>query len=794
VAGPGQNRDNSAPPSNDRERPTPFIPSTPRGRLRVWIVVLGRQRGRRGRRSRIEIEAERKTLREQTEKEIDALVAEFHRLLPREEAQAIGVAYARYSSEFQHSIVDQVRGIFEAAVNLGIFIPREMVFYDIAVRGCKERRPGLDQVRAILVKKAAQALLVFTTNRLFRKLYKCMRFVEEEVVGKGQRCVFVKTGIDTAKDDQWRLPLQVHAMVDEVASTMYAANIRAAHEGLFLKRYVVSTLAFGYTGQDVDGPKTKRGLTRQIIVIDEETADWVRKIFHWFVVDRLPMIRILEQLNDQAVPCGPKSDGTFWTHQALHYLLTNPCYRGLFAYGKGKNVWQAAADYAKRVLRDKPIREAHFEELRLVPDDVWFKAQALLAQSPQRNAGRKPRDGNTATRPRDLNGLLKCPTHDCPLKVGGAFGQHMVCMKCRNLPKEKRPLYSYLNRSLALRLICRALADAIRRHADFIQALMQPFSAEAVAFQAGELDSFDVLQKKSDKLTVQIDFIHGDPGATERDREESRVKVKALRAERAAVDAQLARHTAARERATRVPTEADFRAVVDHLDEVLTTAADGQDPASPGELRRLLEMLTGGTIVVEQMGERRACRGWLRVRIRIHLVEACAEHLDLPPAGPVPAKEILVDIKEPTIAEAQVEAVMALYRQGMLVTAIAESLGIDRHQVTDAVRIGLARAGEPAPEDGRVRRAGLVKKRLQEPLAWRLADEAKALLDQGLLVEQIAETIGCHRDTAGAALRHWFVKHGQPMPDLRTRRKSLAIKNRPKPPAGRAPEKGSSDA
>jgi hypothetical protein len=755
--------------------------------------VQARLRGRRGRRSKIEIEAERQSLRAQTEKEIDELVAEFHCLLPRADAQAIGVAYARYSSEFQHSIVDQVRAIFEAAVNLGIFIPREMVFFDIAVRGCKERRPGLDGVRAVLDRKAAQVLLVFTTNRLFRKGYKCMRFVEEEVVGRGQRCVFVKTGIDTAKGDQWRLPLHIHALVDEVASTMYGANIRAAHEGLFLKRYVVSTVPFGYTGQDVDGPKTKRGLTRQIIVIDEETADWVRRIFCWFVIDRLPMIRILERLNDQAVPCGPKSDGTFWTHQALRYLLTNPSYRGVWSYGKGKNVWQAAADYAKRVLRDKPLREAHFEELRIVSDEIWFKAQALLAQSPQRNAGRKPRDGNTVTRPRDLNGLLICPTHEGPLKVGGTYGQSMFCQKCRNLPKEKRPLYSYLNRALALRLICRALADAIRQDTNLIHALMQPFLAAAASLQTGEIDSLDVLQKKSDKLTGQIAFVQGDPGVTERDLEESRAKVKALRAERAAFDAQLARLRAARERATRVPAEADFRAVVDELDKVLTTAADGQDPASPGELRRLLELLTGGSIVVEQMGERRACRGWLRARIRLHLVETCAEHLDLPTAAPVPAKEVLVDIKEPKIAEAQIDAVMVLYEQGMLVTAIAETLGIDRHQVTDAVRIGHERAGRPVPEDGRVRRAGLAKKGLREPLAWRLADEAKALLDLGLLVEQIAEAFGCHPDTAGAALRHWFDRHGQPMPDLRTRRKSLAIKNRPKQQADTGPAETSID-
>jgi DNA invertase Pin-like site-specific DNA recombinase len=741
--------------------------------------VLCRLRGRRGRRPRAEIEAERRQLWETTDRELDRLVAEFHRILPLSEAESLGAAYARFSTEFQHSIVDQIRAIFEAAVRLKIFIPRESVCIDIAVRGYKERRPGLNRVLTILGQKAAQTLLVFTTNRLFRKLYKCMKFVEEDVVGRGHRCVFVKTGIDTATGDHWRLPLQIHAMVDEVASTMYAANIRAAHEGLFLMRLVVTTIPFGYTGQDTDGPKTKRGLTRQIIVIDEETAEWVRRIFHWFVVDRLPMARILERLNDQAVPCGPKSDGTYWTHQALHYLLTNPCYRALWAYGRGRNVWQAAADYAKRVLREKPLREAVFEELRLVSDELWFKAQELLAASPQRNAGRKPRDGNTLTRPRDLNGLLMCESHNSPLKVGGTFGQYMFCQKCRNLPKEKRTLYSYLRRDLALRLICRALAGTIRRDATLIADLMRPFRTEAASVQAGDIHSVDGLRKKSDKLTGQIDFVLSNPGLSDRDREESRDKVKSLRAERAAVDAEIARLTAASARAEWVPSEADFRAVVEELDAVLTTAAAGQEPTSPGELRRVLELLTGGTIVVEQMGERSACRGWLRARIRLHLVKTCAARLDLLATESPPGEEIVVAIKEPRIAEAQVDAVMALYDQGMRITTIAETRGIDRHQVTDAVRIGHALAGREAPPDGRVRRAVLPEKGQTTPLFKRLADEAKALLDLGLLVEEIAERLGCNRDTIRAALRYWFEWHGLPMPDMRTRRKSLAIKNRP---------------
>jgi hypothetical protein len=38
-----------------------------------------------------------------------------------------------------------------------------------------------------------------------------MKFVEESVVDKGHRAVFVRTNIDTAQARLWRVPLQVYA-------------------------------------------------------------------------------------------------------------------------------------------------------------------------------------------------------------------------------------------------------------------------------------------------------------------------------------------------------------------------------------------------------------------------------------------------------------------------------------------------------------------------------------------------------------------------------------------------------
>src|SRR4051794_32266816 len=100
--------------------------------------------------SRAQLSRERRDHHDQTAREIDELAAEFHGRMPREQCTGVGAVYARYSTKKQDSIVDQVRPLFEVALSKQIFIPREFVFFDEAVRGCKERRPGLDQLRVIL--------------------------------------------------------------------------------------------------------------------------------------------------------------------------------------------------------------------------------------------------------------------------------------------------------------------------------------------------------------------------------------------------------------------------------------------------------------------------------------------------------------------------------------------------------------------------------------------------------------------------------------------------------------------
>src|SRR5262249_23723388 len=156
--------------------------------------------------------------------------------------------------------------LFEAAVKDGVFVPREHVCFDLAVRGCKVDRPGLNHLRRLLEDKAVRALYVFATNRLFRKTYKALQFVEEEVVDRGIPCPFVTSGVDPADEHRWRMLLQIHAMTDEFVLGMYADNVRAAHEGLFDRQMVCGTITFGYKGEPIPGEKTRRGLPRCRVV------------------------------------------------------------------------------------------------------------------------------------------------------------------------------------------------------------------------------------------------------------------------------------------------------------------------------------------------------------------------------------------------------------------------------------------------------------------------------------------------------------------------------------------------
>ncbi|MBL9083044.1 MAG: recombinase family protein [Planctomycetales bacterium] len=753
----------------------PPSPTIPDGR------PLGSARGakpRRGSRRKEQLERERAERRRKTEVEIDRLHAEYWQEAGGKKSWPTGTAYARFSTRFQESIADQIRKILEFALANQIRIPRNLIFCDLGVRGVKNRRDGLDDVRATLRTRKARVLLLFATNRLFRKTYRTLEFVDTVHKELQARCIFVMTGIDTDNRDQWESLLHLHALMDQFVVRAGVAHIHAAHEGLLEKRIVFGTLSYGYGGRPIEGAFTKRKLPRREIIIDETTAAVVRQIFRWYVDERLDVIEIIRRLNaDPSIPKPPKSQNEEWTRLAVRNILKNTRYRGLWKYGVCESVFLPEADYVRQRQRVEPLKEVQIDDLRIVDDALWYAAQERLATERSGRRGRPPADGNAA-RPKLLNGLLVCPDHDDQvLHVGGPRGNAMVCPRCRAVPAAERPLFTVLNRALATELIVGRVIELLAGDAALVEQSIAVCRAAAESAQRPDPQAAARARQELTRLERAIGLTRRTAGESPEDQEQAAGEIRELQGAAAGVRAELARLESLNERVVRVPTDGEITAILAEAARNLTAAATSDDPEVVAQARRILELVTDGRITLEQQGERKSHRGWLRGRFRVRLLSFLVAQ-----CGGVAADEgyeVTIDFRRPSQRDAEAERAWQLREQDKLLSVeIAERLGCGKRQVTQLLKHAAAMRGVPY-EDGRSRRSGLQRKHRTPPLFERMAAEVGRLVEQGLLLVEIGERLPLDRTTLTKAYNKYRADQGLPPLDGRARRKLLDHKNRP---------------
>lgn len=721
-------------------------------------------------RSREETERERRELYERTAREVQEIVAEFHDRLPRQLAKAIGAVYCRYSTRFQDSIADQVRTILEEAVRRGIFVPLEYIFFDLAVRGYKSQRAGLDQLRQVLRSGTVSVVMFFATNRLFRKVHRTLEFVEEQLVEKGVDAIFVKSGVDTSDANRWRMLLTFHSMMDEFVVGMYADNIRAAHEGLLEKRLAFGTISYGYTGEPIEGQFTRRGRPRRRLAVDPVTSVVVAQIFVWYVVERRKINDIIQCLNDDpSIPLPPRCTSGMWTRLAVKGILTNPRYRALWLYGVTETVWISSKDYARQRVRREPLKKAQIEELRIVSDEIWFHAQRLLKEEP-RNRGRNPSDGDRSSRPRILNGLLWCPLHDQVLHVGGPHGRSMICPSCRRLKPEKRHLFTYLNRTDAVRMTCEKLAELVRADEDIVQQIVEVSRREISVLQQPDPSRIEQVRGREQQLTKRIRFIMEHVGESDDDQRETAAFLTDLRQQRAEVRAELASLEGVSRKRMRVPSEQEVLELLDGLGGILTSAASGPVGDEAGLAHAIISDLTGGRIELFQMGERESHGGWLQGRFRVDVLSVVAERLTGTrlSAGDS-GLEVVIDYRRPRRVDEQAEHAKALWDQGLLGKEIAKRMGCLPSYVTKLIHRWFDLRDLPRP-DGRRRRAQLENKQVRIPTYKRIADEVMLLVDKGMSNSAIGRHHGVSDATVDKAIKWFCDSRGLPAPTTADRK------------------------
>jgi transposase len=247
-----------------------------------------------------------------------------------------------------------------------------------------------------------------------------------------------------------------------------------------------------------------------------------------------------------------------------------------------------------------------------------------------------------------------------------------------------------------------------------------------------------------------------------------RARLAERRNERQALEKRLDRLNRTEDRLPE-PTPSWVAGQLTRLAEVLSAGG----PAAAHALRELV----GGQVAVREMRQPGRKRHHMQARFVIRSVQLLKSlgivrsGGDDDPAARAPQgmQEVVLDLREPAPEEVIVDQVKALWDDGLTYREIAAQVGWNRNLVAAAVARWYREQGLEPP-DGRSCRKRLKRMTLPQELA----EEAKALLDQNLEMQEIAARLGCNRDTLTKAIRYRFQSRGLEVPDGRTRRKELS--------------------
>ena len=152
----------------------------------------------------------------------------------------------------------------------------------------------------------------------------------------------------------------------------------------------VPNIVFGYD-------KTKGDYFN--LAINQEEAEAIRQIFHWYTEEGYGAGKIANMLNAKGIKT---KRGCAWSQNAVCRILTNELYTGRIINGKEEVTdfltgRRASVDAERWMVVDKP-------ELRLISDEVFQKAAAVLTQRNETFRLTKERQSNRHL----LSTLIKC--------------------------------------------------------------------------------------------------------------------------------------------------------------------------------------------------------------------------------------------------------------------------------------------------------------------------------------------------------------------------------------------------
>jgi hypothetical protein len=696
----------------------------------------------------------------------------------------ICASYSRYSSDNQRdaTIETQQRQCREAGQRNGHVIRPELEFFDKAVSGTKLHREGLDAQMKAAEEGKFQVLYFYNLSRLARESVISMPMLKKLVYVYGVRIISVTEGIDSARDG-WDLIASFCSLMHEQHIKILRVNVFSGQETALLANFSVGDYCFGYASVSVPGSESARrgrnSKPRMAYIIDEQTAIWVIRIFSWFVHDKRSVRWITRELNRLGAPKDHRSSTPHWHHQQVTQLLKNSKYIGVWPWGRKKNVRNPLTGDVRQ--EERPYEESKqwtrkFEHLRIISDADFEAAQKLLEANERRTESRRRPDGrlggsqsgNARTQPRHLlSRLLQCGPCGSPFQVAGNFGKYLGCPKYgRGLCQCK----TKVRRELAERLILRAVSERILADVAWKDCVRQELHNAWKVQQEKGPSEIQAAEKAVDEARCKVGRLldsieNGVAGADIKERLAERRK-----------DLEELEQTLRELQSQQVqPTDEPSEEWMLQQIHMLHTVLSAGGPAAALALRELV----GGAITVTEvrLPGRKRCN--LQARFLISTGQALrslASANNVKHGAPMRGMngctdEIVLNFVEPDPCEALAPEAKRLFDMGLKYTEIATHLKCSRNQVTKALAIWYRKNGQEPPDGRSCRKRLDVMTRAKE-----LAEPAKALLDQDLLMQDIANRLDCDRDTVTKAIQHWYRSRGLEPPDGRARRKSLERK------------------
>ena len=319
-------------------------------------------------------------------------------------------------------------------------------------------------------------------SRLARESVISMPMLKKLVYVHKVRVISVTEGIDSDRDG-WDMMATIFSVLHERYIKDLSDNVFRGQEGTVLAGWCVGDYCFGYTSVPIPGSeqgrKGRNAKPRMTYLVDDQTAPWVIRIFHWFVAEKRSLRWITRELNRLGAPKDHRATTKHWHHQQVADLLERKKYVGLWPWRQKKNVRNPLTGQVSQ--EDRPEEDCDkwtrsFPHLRIISDDTWEAAQARLAGNRRAQETRRGPDGrlagsqsgNGVLHPRQLlSGLLRCEACGATFHVAGAGGKYFCCP---NWAKGVCGCKTQVRRDRAERMILEAVGQRMLSNPTWLQA------------------------------------------------------------------------------------------------------------------------------------------------------------------------------------------------------------------------------------------------------------------------------------------------------------------------------------